>query len=57
MALIFSSHDLRHPPGKASQLTEVLTEGIGNIEGGIEEENYKYQFSPWEQLQKQVVLN
>ena len=57
MALIFSSHDLRHPPGKASQLTEVLTEGIGNIEGGVEEESYNYQFSPWEQLQKQVVLN
>ena len=43
MALIFSNHDLRHLPGKASRLTEVLTEGIGSIEGGVEEENYKGQ--------------
>ena len=57
MALIFSNHDLRHLPGKASRLTEVLTEGIGSIEGGVEEENYKYQLSPLEQLKKQVVLS
>ena len=57
MVLILSNYDLRHLPGKASRLIEILTEGIRSIEGGVEEENYKYQLSPWEQLQKQVVLN
>lgn len=38
------------PPDKELQADEVLAEGKGNIEWGIEEGSYKYQLQPHDQL-------
>ena len=39
-------------PGKEPRLAEVLAEGKGNMKWIVEEDSYKYQLQPCNQLQK-----